>query len=248
MSREIIFKKNGFTLSEVLITIVIIGIIAAITIPELNQNIMKKDLESRFLKAYSGLNQFSEKFFFNEGISFTEYCSRTAGASGAVGTCLNKFISYYNTSGYASKDTWNTQTENLDNKYSLKNISGTQPKVFGYCDNTGFVSDLSGTLYKFNDPPLLYNGPVVCVDVNGIKGPNRIGFDYFLFVFTKDNRVIPMGTDDKNNPPDGQTDGSGMEFSKECSKTGNIGWGCAYFALKNIHPQNKSKTYWGDFL
>ncbi len=243
MFRENCIQKNGFTLSEVLITIVVIGVIAAIAIPIINSSMLKKDLESKFLKVYSGLNQFSKKFFFNEGISFAEYC-----LSVAPSTFMNKFISYYNISGYASKDMYATPTEDLDNNYSLKSISGIKSKIHGYCDNTGFVSDLSGALYKFNDSPSLYNGPVVCVDINGLKGPNRVGYDYFLFVFTMDNKVIPMGMYDKNNPPYGQKDGSGELFSTECTKTGNVGWGCAYYALKNAHPQNPSKKYWGDFI
>ena len=50
-------KLNGFTLAEVLIVTVIIGIIAAISIPIISENIKNKDLESRFTKANSILKQ-----------------------------------------------------------------------------------------------------------------------------------------------------------------------------------------------
>lgn len=239
------FNKYGFTLPEVLITVVIIGIIAAIAIPVINSNISKKDLESRFLKVYSELNKFSEKFYLTEGISFTEYCYNT---TMSAPVWLNEFMSYYNTSGYATMDSWSTQEENKDNNYRLYSINGANAGIHGYCDNTGFVSDITGALYKFNDAGPLYNGPVVCVDINGLKGPNRVGYDYFLFVFTKDNKVIPMGMYDRNNPPDGEKDTYGNPFSNECNKNSNSGWGCAYYALQNKHPQISSKKYWGDFI
>ena len=49
--------KKAFTLAEVLITLVIIGIIAAITIPIVHQNQEKRALYSQFMKTYSTLNQ-----------------------------------------------------------------------------------------------------------------------------------------------------------------------------------------------
>ena len=49
--------KKGFTLSEVLITLGIIGIVAAITIPTLITNYQKKTTATRVKKAYSELLQ-----------------------------------------------------------------------------------------------------------------------------------------------------------------------------------------------
>ena len=44
-------EVKGFTLAEVLITLAIIGIIAAITIPSIVANHQKKALETQFTKA-----------------------------------------------------------------------------------------------------------------------------------------------------------------------------------------------------
>lgn len=51
------FKLRGFTLAEVLITLGIIGIVAAMTIPVLITNYKVKVLESKFKKADSVLQQ-----------------------------------------------------------------------------------------------------------------------------------------------------------------------------------------------
>ena len=48
--------KKGFTLPEILITIVVIGIIAAITINIINTNVRKAEIETKLKKAVSILN------------------------------------------------------------------------------------------------------------------------------------------------------------------------------------------------
>lgn len=50
-------RKSAFTLAEVLITLGIIGIVAALTIPTLIQNHNKKVVENRLKKVYSTMNQ-----------------------------------------------------------------------------------------------------------------------------------------------------------------------------------------------
>ena len=53
--RKYKMKKNGFTLQEALITVGIIGIVAAITIPALTK-IMPNRYQTRYLKAYSAIS------------------------------------------------------------------------------------------------------------------------------------------------------------------------------------------------
>ena len=52
-----IYKMKGFTLAEVLITLGIIGIIAALTLPNLIYNYKKSVVETRLQKVYSVMNQ-----------------------------------------------------------------------------------------------------------------------------------------------------------------------------------------------
>ena len=51
------FQKAAFTLAEVLITLGIIGVVAAMTIPTLVANYKKKVVETRLVKVYSTFNQ-----------------------------------------------------------------------------------------------------------------------------------------------------------------------------------------------
>ena len=50
-------KRTGFTLAEVLITLGIIGVVAALTIPTLISTYKKKVVETRMAKFYSTMNQ-----------------------------------------------------------------------------------------------------------------------------------------------------------------------------------------------
>ena len=51
------YKKAAFTLAEVLITLGIIGIVAAMTLPTLIADYQKKVVETRLISFYSKINQ-----------------------------------------------------------------------------------------------------------------------------------------------------------------------------------------------
>lgn len=71
------FKNNrfGFTLAEVLITLGIIGVVAAMTIPTLVGNYKYMVLQTQFKKAYSDLNQASKLFQVHNGISVSDFAA-----------------------------------------------------------------------------------------------------------------------------------------------------------------------------
>ena len=50
-------KRFGFTLAEVLITLGVIGVVAALTIPQLVGTYKRKVVEARLSKFYSVMNQ-----------------------------------------------------------------------------------------------------------------------------------------------------------------------------------------------
>lgn len=50
-------KNHAFTLAEILTTLGIIGVLAALTIPELITNYKAKKFRSQFLKSYSTVQQ-----------------------------------------------------------------------------------------------------------------------------------------------------------------------------------------------
>ena len=259
-----IIKNNAFTLAEVLITLAIIGIVAAMTLISLHNKTNSKELHVAFLKTYSELNQIAQMFYAENGISFPEW-----GSSQAHSAAMIKLMSYYK--GVVSLTSTGMGTKNDDGDYvayydmhllngeSFSGGANSQGKNSSFiCDNSGFKSNISGALFLMNDVPSQGdNGPVLCVDVNGRKGPNRYGLDYFLFIFTVDGYVIPMGQSHDNNTANHSVSDSGgaTNFSRTgseyCDNTSSsIAYNttCAYYALKNIHPTENGKDYWNDFI
>ena len=60
-------KKSAFTLAEVLITLGIIGVVAAMTLPVLTQKYQKMVLKNQYKKVYSTLSQAYSKAVFDVG-------------------------------------------------------------------------------------------------------------------------------------------------------------------------------------
>lgn len=93
-----------------------------------------------------------------------------------------------------------------------KNLQGTantyQPNTYPYYikgrlnNGSSFMVWSAGSGCKFNysknNSGSLYRScGALSVDINGNKKPNRAGYDYFMFIITKDG-VIPAGTSEHN--------------------------------------------------
>ena len=64
---------KGFTLAEVLITLVIVGVIAAMTIPTLMNNTQKQEFVSQLTKTYSTLSQGLNQIWNNNDTAPGDY-------------------------------------------------------------------------------------------------------------------------------------------------------------------------------
>lgn len=69
---EMLKKVFGFTLAEVLITLGVIGVVAAMIIPTLMTNLQNRKLESQFKEAYSILSQ-AFKSWQDDGLENRHY-------------------------------------------------------------------------------------------------------------------------------------------------------------------------------
>ena len=70
--RNIMMKKNGFTLAEVLITLAIIGVVATLTLPALMTNTQEQQAKSALKK---GINTLTEAAQMNQAIDGFDYSS-----------------------------------------------------------------------------------------------------------------------------------------------------------------------------
>lgn len=231
-------KNKGFTFAEVLITLGIIGVVAAMTIPGLIQNSKNKELQTKLKKAYSDWNQIAMKFMEEHDETVGSYVIQYGGA-----TTMNEISKQFTTktiSGTPWVDSYKRYT--LDGNV----INGGQP-----CDDTSKFSEVQGQIYNIDITiDTKFNGPRLCIDINGKEKPNIWGIDIFSFVFTTDGHVIPEGQHHPdNNYNGGWSMGGTVKSSIENCKAGAIknSLGCTYYAINDKSPIGKG-AYWNDFI
>ena len=189
-------KRAAFTLAEVLITLGIIGIVAAMTLPSLVANYRKKQFQSGLSKGYSVLLQALDMYKQDNGEALTK--SDCAWNQSTFVNYLKPYLNilvdcgdtYDNTSclqnGYYSDD----------GKYTYKTYSGKTATEDFFDDGQLILNDGSMLMFENTDSSA-YKGVVyVTIDVNGyLKLPNKWGEDTFTFQLMDDGKLLPMGAD-----------------------------------------------------
>ncbi len=202
--------KTGFTLAEVLITLGIIGVVAAITIPGLITNYKAHQLRSQFLKSYSTVQQVIRQIV-NDEIS-TNPADYTFNYKGdGFPRIFARYLSAPticsdNVSGTATKVGNGCMSYYIDKGYKYMN-STSQLSAGSYNDGQILLQD--GTLLLFDDGPAYegWKGRIILVDLNNYNNPpNMLGYDVFIFE-NVDGDVYTMG--DKN------TDWKGKKYDAD---------------------------------
>ena len=245
-------KKSAFTLAEVLVTLGIIGVVAALTIPNLIAEHKLKVLHTQFLKTYSDLNNVAKRFEYENDMTVYDYDLSGNHSSTDV---LKKILSYFigKEDGRRIGSDYDENTEgNLYFEdaigYTPKNLAGKKVKIQP-CDQSIIIKEVGGRFFSMDDSISKYKnppqyGPKICVDINGSKGPNIYGYDWFVFVFTKEGGIKPyIGSDAENVTPEMTNPERYCNYNYA-----NVTYTCGYFALLNKSPENPNETYWKDFL
>ncbi len=162
--------KFGFTLAEVLITLGIIGVVAAITIPGLIANVQKHAVVSGLKEAHSILNQAVRMYAYemdDEGLDFDITLSPQAFAE-------KYFKPYLKVARVCTKQTdgcW--KTGDFHGYYDLAGNKKTDTVPYSLVLNNGMIlgfGKIAG-----------YNLHSIVVDINGLGGRNTMGRDVFVF-------------------------------------------------------------------
>ena len=154
-------KKLGFTLAEVLITLVIIGVIAAMTVPTLMNNTNAQEFRSALKKAISGVNQALTLHYALEGLSAQDYTSATDLVDDVFTrrmSVIDGEDSFTNTSACSASDVWTTADGMI---FCITGFSSANS------DDEGSKCD------SYNTEPC-GSEPNLWIDVNGVKNPNRV--------------------------------------------------------------------------
>ena len=176
-------KKLGFTLAEVLIVIGIIGVVAALTLPNLNHATGDKEKVTKVKKIYSALTEAVDRAQVIYGpfdtwlnnVSFDDNLDLVA-LNAKFGKRITEFMK-------VSKDCGNE--EGCFSTASLLNADGTiyynaQNYLQSLQDCPSYMVTLSdGTSLAFRSGGIAWN---ISVDIDGPnKGKNMIGNDIFEF-------------------------------------------------------------------
>lgn len=243
--------KRGFTLTEVLITLGVIGIVAAMTIPNMIAKHRLKVLHTQFLKTYSDLNNAAKRFEQENGITAYEHSLNGNSPTDTLKLFMSSFIG----SKYGKRITSDPDQETEGNLsfenaigFTPKNLAGKEQKSQP-CDQSIITEEVGGRFYSIDDSISVYKnqpeyGPKICIDINGRKGPNTYGYDWFVFVFTKEGGVKPyIGGDFLNVSEEMKTPETACNY-----KYNKVTYTCAYFALTDTSPEDPKQKYWTDFL
>lgn len=189
MRKDYIATKGAFTLAEVLITLGIIGVVVATTLPALNQHHKKQEYSARIKKFYTSVEQ-AIKFSELDNGDIENWgrnsSSNLTDDKGNIdyeknGSTMTEFFMTYLAPYFRyTKITDGKNTVDVDG-----HKSGSNPKVY--------LAD--GSTFE------LWNGGCADLkfDVNGDNKPNEPGRDIFTFgiCIDKNNRKLYCGDENQ---------------------------------------------------
>lgn len=199
--REVMKKKNficcfntkeltAFTLSEVLITLVIIGVLAAIVIPSTMNNTNKHEYRTAAKKAISALNQALALEYSLEGLTAQSFDSAEELVKEVFKKRMNNIAS--SVSEFTVADCNNDSPDSI--------FTTTDGMIFCVSNFKSDNSDDPNSKCSYNNkvPCVQNDGANIWIDVNGAKKPNRVTTDsskpmdiYQAQIYAQ--RVIPYG-------------------------------------------------------
>ncbi len=221
-------KSKAFTLAETLITLGVIGIVAALTLPAIIQKQHKKELETAFTKSYASLQNAIMS------LSPDTYASLSGNVAGASTVFFDDLFSKYKI----------VNSKNVTLKYY--NNKTRKWKIKTYLKKDGSYNQCAGLPTKILADGSAIGASYNCfanwivLDTNGPhKKPNALGHDLFYFGFTNKGKLIPLGKEYYHWEMNGNSN-----FCSKDSTHAQNGASCTYFAVINQCPHDPEKTYW----
>lgn len=216
--------NKGFTLAEVLITLGIIGVVAAMTLPALVNRTQGKELEAGFKKSYSVLSQAVQRMQYEEGLSGN--WEDEFGANTFLPVLKKYLLNYVKCNGKNCVDADITVDGSTVKRVSTYKTYNKSQNVTMDWFNEGQMIMADGMFLMVNNSGEKLNNLVLTVDVNGIaKKPNLWGHDLFSFQI-KGGKVLPMG-----HPMTTVNESWGSMPCDITNTERHNGIGCAYKAL-----------------
>ncbi len=221
-------KNLAFTLAEVLVTLGIIGVVSAMTVPSLIQNYQRQSYVTQLHKVYNEVQQASLKYLQDHNAINL----REAGLNSRAD--MSKFLNSYfkvinDCEDYIKEPCFAS---------SYRKLNGTTSAISGQEWNGSSSVMLASGASILIDNPKIYKVTVddatsyyghMLIDINGPKGPNIAGRDLFYAEFYDDGSI-----DGTNATPacktQGKCNGASLEAIREANyascQTSSAGQGC----------------------
>ena len=241
-------RKIAFTLAEVLITLGIIGVVASLTLPSVIHQYRKKVLETQFKTAYSFINQaiVMTKQDLGSNSLFDDY---TVYNSKQGYVYANEFKNaFYKRLKVVGNATLKSTDYSIYSDGNIKRYNNSNKFNF---ETPEKLLENGMTLYAFAAGTLDGKHIGIVVDINGNKGPNRMGHDLFEFKIKDSSdkligsKQLRLYTEDElgDLSSGGINNLLGMPCSRYSKQSAN-GVGCTWYAINNICPDDETKGYW----
>lgn len=206
---------NAFTLAEVLITLGVVGVVAAVTLPTLIKNYQKQVWVNQLKKSYSMLEQGFQKMLADEGVDslydvsfFSPVVNNEKVCDGSPDTTPDKsecqqvfdgltkyFKGSYGIYGHEVKFLVSDRVKkkyvqyDTDIKdYGILNILDGQQVNF-YFEKEDKISRCS--VIKSRGGHMCRSLGNYIIDINGLRGPNQYGRDVFIFDISDRGKLYP---------------------------------------------------------
>ena len=211
-------KKIAFTLSEVLITLMVLGVISAITVPTLFATYQKNVTVEKLKKIHSTLAQVSNRILVDEGGAFVDLNSDLSNILNILqlfsyeGQCKfakEHFFSYLSvaeTKEFSLPVCEGGECFDAAPDMSLQGVhlvDGTTMAIFPFesAQNHCFKITICSGSDCDKEEPAQFCGIPIIIDINGESKPNRLGRDMFLWEYRINDelepsyrsRFVPMG-------------------------------------------------------
>lgn len=230
--------KKAFTLAEVLITLGIIGIVAAMTLPTVIANIQDKQFKSAFKKQYSTIAQAMQRAYIAEGQTYENvnwmqmpkyFCRmqkelKTLNSGIACPKDIDSMKFTDGTGTYGNTNEW----PRTGQTYWHKDDKWQDKKGVEYKSNPSY----SALSMQLTDGTLIFYtcGNQILIDVNGYQKPNIVGRDIFYFILNPKRFSPEFFNRSHNNAVPNSCNKTTVTLTKdnyeEDCKNGT-GWGCS---------------------
>ena len=194
-------RKRAFTMAEMMVVIIILGVIAALVLPGMIQDHQKKINLAKTAKWYNAISNLVNLKEIDE-----EYIETVGGGITEITLPHDEALEYF-----ASLD-----PIKYTGTHVYKNLNGTdcgehfcQPGT----DKGPALIMPDGTLIIFSGYISSEQYKAFAIDPNGEKGPNVLGHDLFVFAITKEDGVVPFGFNNAGDKSDGDTFGDTYDRS-----------------------------------